>query len=104
MEDWLALSITGDGLGHFSADCVARDQSGIGNKLAFKLTFDQTELPGMLRELDELLRLFPVRGGGDQHRNFVPLPEPAEPAIWEGPPRAAAAGGEHGWGVGNTDF
>ena len=62
MEHWLTLSILGDGIGHFSVDCAACDQPGTGNTLRFKLAFDQTELPAMLRDLDELLRLFPVRG------------------------------------------
>jgi len=62
MEQWLTLSIVGDGIGHFSVDCTACDQPGMGNTLRFKLAFDQTELPAMLRDLDELIRLFPVRG------------------------------------------
>jgi hypothetical protein len=56
------MDVTGDGRGHFTARCELRDQPGIGNKLIIELAFDQTDVPAMLRDLDELLRRFPVRG------------------------------------------
>jgi hypothetical protein len=62
MEEWLVIHVEGDGRGHFTAKCEARDTPGRGNKLTFELAFDQTELPSMLRELDELTTRFPVRG------------------------------------------
>jgi hypothetical protein len=62
MEHWLAIQVEGDGRGHFTAKCEARDQPGMGNRLLFDLAFDQTELPALLRDLDELTRAFPVRG------------------------------------------
>jgi len=62
MERWLAIHIEGDGRGHFTAKCEARDQPGMGNQLTFELAFDQTELPAVLRDLDELKRAFPVEG------------------------------------------
>jgi len=65
MEHWLAIHIEGDGRGHFTVECEARDQPGMGNKLLFDLAFDQTELPTLLRDLDELTRAFPVRGKPD---------------------------------------
>jgi len=34
----------------------------MGNQLTFELAFDQTELPAVLRDLDELKRAFPVEG------------------------------------------
>jgi hypothetical protein len=65
MEHWLAIRVEGDGRGHFTAKCEARDQPGMGNKLLFDLTFDQTELPLLLRDLNELTRAYPVRGKPD---------------------------------------
>jgi hypothetical protein len=62
MEDWLRVHVAGDGRGHFTADCVSRDRPGTGSRLSFQLEFDQTQVPAMLRDLDELLRRFPVRG------------------------------------------
>jgi hypothetical protein len=59
-EGWLRVDVWGDGKGHFTAACVANDQPGIGNRLAFKLAFDQTELPSMLRELDAVCEAWPV--------------------------------------------
>jgi hypothetical protein len=62
MEHWLAIDVEGDGRGHFAARCEARDQPGVGNTLSFTLSFDQTELPAILRDLDEIARRFSVRG------------------------------------------
>lgn len=62
MEEWLRITIEGDGRGHFIARCEARDQPGIGNMLRFELRFDQTELPPVLASLDAVLAAFPVKG------------------------------------------
>lgn len=65
MEHWLTVHVEGDGLGHFEADCVVMDEAGIGNRLQFRLVFDQTELPGIVKSLEGILRAFPVRGKTD---------------------------------------
>jgi hypothetical protein len=62
LEGQLAISVEGDGKGHFHAACVALDQPGIGNRLTFGLDFDQTELPDILRGLDATCAAFPVVG------------------------------------------
>jgi hypothetical protein len=62
MEEWLAIDIVGDGKGHFHADCVAVDMPGNGNRLTFGIDFDQTDLPEMLRGLDDFTKSFPVVG------------------------------------------
>jgi hypothetical protein len=62
MEDWIKLQVVGDGKGHMTAKCTARDYPGTGNTLTFTLQFDQTDVPRMLRELDAILAAFPVRG------------------------------------------
>jgi hypothetical protein len=61
-EGWLRVEIEGDGKGHFRADCVAVDQPGMGNRLSFKIDFDQTELPDILCGLDAVCEAFPVIG------------------------------------------
>jgi hypothetical protein len=61
-EDWLLIEVEGDGKGHFHASCKADDQPGIGNKLAFVIDFDQTELPDILKRLDAICEAFPVVG------------------------------------------
>ena len=48
--------------GHFHAECEAMDQPGTGNRLAFKIDFDQTELPDILRGLDAICDAIPVVG------------------------------------------
>ena len=62
MEDWLVIEVSGDGLGHFRADCEARDEAGIGNSLKFTLSFDQTELSSILQGLRAIEDAFPVLG------------------------------------------
>jgi hypothetical protein len=62
MERWLSIRVSGDGRGHFEADCEARDDPSFGNALRFTLHFDQTELPVILRGLAALEEAFPVKG------------------------------------------
>lgn len=63
LETWIGIEVVGDGKGHFIARCKAQDYPGItGSTLTFKLEFDQTDVPRMLRELDAMLAAFPVRG------------------------------------------
>ena len=62
MEEQLSINISGDGLGHFTADCEAVDQVGIGNRLNFTLFFDQTEIPTILKGLEVVVKEYPVIG------------------------------------------
>jgi hypothetical protein len=62
IEHWLRIDVEADGKGHLRAKCVAVDQPGMGNRLAFAIDFDQTELPDMLRGLDAICEAFPVIG------------------------------------------
>jgi hypothetical protein len=62
MEEQLSIVAKGDGLGHFTAECTARDVAGWGNLLTFTLSFDQTRLAPLAGELDALLRAHPVVG------------------------------------------
>ncbi len=62
LEDYLKIEVKGDGLGHFSADCIANDNPGIyGNCLEFTLEFDQTEIHGLTTMLDDILKEFPIK-------------------------------------------
>jgi hypothetical protein len=50
------IEIKGDGRGHFSAKCVAREHTAeVFPCLTFTLEFDQTDIPRMLAELDAAL-------------------------------------------------
>ena len=62
LEGQLSINITGDGLGHFTADCEALDQAGTGNRLTFTRYFDQTEIPAILEGLNGVLNENPVIG------------------------------------------
>jgi hypothetical protein len=61
-EPQLGIVVEGDGRGHFAANCYARDTAGIGNKLTFRLFFDQTEIPTILGQLEAIAQNSPVRG------------------------------------------
>jgi hypothetical protein len=71
MEPWLRIEVEGDGKGHFHASCKADDQPGIGNKLAFGIDFDQTELPVILKGLDAICEAFPVVGVAGRERSSL---------------------------------
>ena len=62
LEGQLVLEIKDDGLGHFEVHCTACDQPGISGKLAFELSFDQTGLKRLIRELDTITKMFPITG------------------------------------------
>ncbi|MFD0976987.1 WapI family immunity protein [Salinimicrobium gaetbulicola] len=59
LEEQIYLKIKGDGIGHFKADCKVMDSIGTGNALEFKLEFDQTFIPQMIIQLDDIMRTFP---------------------------------------------
>jgi len=62
LEGQLLLNISGDGLGHFEVKCKATDQPGYGGTLSFVFSFDQTELPRLISELDKITKAFPIKG------------------------------------------
>jgi hypothetical protein len=64
-EDHLEIIVKGDGIGHFTADCIAKDGPGIyRNELRFNIEFDQTEIPRLIRTIDDLLTEFPIKDKG----------------------------------------
>lgn len=62
MEEWLEININGDGLGRFSLESFVRDDAGIGNRLEFGFSFDQTYIPALLSATRAVTSAFPVRG------------------------------------------
>jgi addiction module HigA family antidote len=70
IENQLHIVIRGDRRGNFEAICVARDTSD-GNCLEFKLAFDQTEIPPMLKQLDAIIEAYPVLGKRPNAEEFV---------------------------------
>ncbi len=61
IEEYLQIKIKGDGLGHFTADCIAVDKPGYGHELKFRIEFDQTEIQSMINKIDNLLSKFPIK-------------------------------------------
>ena len=64
MEQWLSITVVGDGLGHFEAQCKLSDNApaGGGNTLYFTINFDQTFIPGIIGGLKRIVKAFPVIG------------------------------------------
>lgn len=60
-ENYLEIDIKGHGAGYFNATCIAVDQSGyqFGPELKFELGFDQTYIPGYIKQLDGIISRFP---------------------------------------------
>jgi len=58
----LVLKIKGDGNGHFTVDCTAMDQPTIGGELRFQLSFDQTYIPELVNQLNDITKAFPIVG------------------------------------------
>lgn len=61
MEEQLSLKLASDGIGHIELRGEVEDQAGIGNRLHFKLQFDQTQLRTSVSELERVTAEFPVR-------------------------------------------
>ena len=61
LEEQLSLALVGDGRGHIEVSGVAIDAPGIGNRLEFKLSLDQSQLASTLKGLDDVVSAFPVR-------------------------------------------
>ncbi|MBB1062184.1 WapI family immunity protein [Marilutibacter spongiae] len=61
MEEQLVLRASCDHLGHIRITGEAMDEAGIGHKLTFRLSLDQTYLSDTLHELSDVVRAFPVR-------------------------------------------
>lgn len=62
LESQVEIKIIGDGIGHLSAECEVMDYAGMGNKLEFKINFDQTHIPKILNQLEKITSRFPKIG------------------------------------------
>lgn len=63
LEDWVNLTITGDGSGRLDVAGTVRDDAGSGNALRFGLDgYDQSFLPPLIADLTDVLAVFPVLG------------------------------------------
>ena len=70
LEGALKLEIQGDGLGHFKVDVTVCDEPCFGAKLNFTMTFDQTYIKPMVRQMNEITKRDPIRGKEFKIRNI----------------------------------
>jgi hypothetical protein len=61
LEEQLSIKLTVDDIGHLEVQGVAIDHPGMGNELKFTFDLDQTYLPKIMSDLDEIITLFPIR-------------------------------------------
>jgi hypothetical protein len=55
----LNIRLTGDGAGHLEAFCEACDRPGYNeSSLSFYMNIDQTFIPALIRQLDEIIGSF----------------------------------------------
>ncbi|GAC1657267.1 MAG: hypothetical protein NVS4B3_23650 [Gemmatimonadaceae bacterium] len=66
LEEWLALRLSGDAVGHVAIRGELRDEPGTGNTLAFELRgMDQTHLSPVIASLRRVEEMFPTLGAPD---------------------------------------
>ena len=61
LEEQLTLTLQGNGLGHIQLRGKALDQAGIGNRLEFAMSLNQTQLQSSVRSLEAASNAYPVR-------------------------------------------
>lgn len=63
IEGQLRLGLIGDGKGHVAMNAEFADRTGTGNRLIFSLGLDQTQLGEAVRQIEQVISVFPVRRG-----------------------------------------
>jgi hypothetical protein len=69
IEGQIEIKCIGDGLGHFAVKCKAMDEPGTGNELNISISFDQTFIPELVRQLNKIIKAFPIQGTELKVRN-----------------------------------
>jgi hypothetical protein len=69
MEHWLKIVLLGDGKGQISLEGEVSDN--YENTLRFELILDQTFLPGILEELNQIIQAFPMRGSKENSSQLL---------------------------------
>jgi hypothetical protein len=62
MEEWFGIKLVANGNGQIECIGFVMDQLGIGNRLTFRFSIDQSFLPPMLVSLDTICSKFPAIG------------------------------------------
>jgi hypothetical protein len=65
LDDWLEVTLTGDGRGHIEVRAQLCDNPIGGNLLEFRLSHDQTYLTSLIEQVRAALAAFPVVGQRD---------------------------------------
>jgi hypothetical protein len=68
-DDYATIVATGDGIGHVNAKCTLRDSHVPLNELTFELALDQTFLPHIINQLNNITRTYPIIGNIGERKN-----------------------------------
>jgi hypothetical protein len=69
LDRYLTIKIAGDGLGHFKCECEAIDRPGFEESvLKFVLSFDQTQINGLIKQLNTILEEYPIIGESNDEK------------------------------------
>jgi hypothetical protein len=62
IESQVKINIKGDGIGHLTITCWLMDYVGTGNELNCELNSDQTQLPKLIKQLENITSEYPTTG------------------------------------------
>ncbi len=58
LEGQIEIKVNGDGLGHLEIICILQDKCGISNTLEAIFETDQTQLPNLIKQLENITATF----------------------------------------------
>ncbi len=58
---YLKVEIKGDGIGHFCTNIIARYNPEVESCLKFNLSFDQTQIEGMVNQLYKIIKAYNIK-------------------------------------------
>lgn len=71
LESAVNIKIKGDGIGHFNAEIICNDSPGIETaQLKYEIDFDQTFIKGIVKQLNDITRKFPIKGDFNIQNNY----------------------------------
>ena len=69
-DNFVKIRMVGDGLGHIEANCIVSDDGGFSKSFEFKLELDQTQIPDIIHNLNELTKAYPIEGSFNVKNEF----------------------------------
>ena len=61
-DNLVKIQMKGDGIGHIEVNCAVSDDGGFSKNFEFKIEIDQTQIPDIINDLNQLTKKFPIEG------------------------------------------